>query len=824
MSGVVQRLWVLLAFLLACGSPVRARDLTLPGRVVDENDAPVAGARVVVRPGDIEAQSGPTGTFSLTLPAPGDYVIHVDREGYYELKNQPVRVTASQQITLVLNTVREVFQTVNVREQPSPVDLARTQKEERLTGTEINNIPYPSSHSLPNALKLMPGVVQDPTGALHFNGSSEDQVGYTLNGFDIADPISGGFETRLGMEGVRSLNYWSGLCSPETGKGTAGALAIGTASGTDQWRYTATNFIPSLNSKQGLRLGSWYPRFGVSGPIVRGRAWFADNFDAEYSQAVVSDLPRGENTRSGWAGGNLLHTQVNITPSNIVFTDFLVNTDSEGRYGLGPLDPASTTIDLRVRQYFTSVKDQIYLGHGTLMEFGYAHDYISNHQTPQGPGLYILSPSGRSGNNFTNFYQTASRDQGLVNVYLPAFRAAGTHLLKAGLDADRLSYSGTFDRSGYEIIGLTGQLLSRTLFQGLASFHLSDTEVSSYLLDAWRPRERLQIDLGVRQDWDRQIGSVAFSPRIAFSWAPFASGRTRVSGGYTITHDAVNFSLLGRPLDQTASTVHYNPDSTPAGPPSITRFTREPGELKLPRASNWSIGVDHQLAERIFASANYLRRRGTDGFVFVNTLAPDTPPFESPLPDVVSGGIYQLTNLRRDDYDQLQFTFRQSFTGQYEWMASYTYSRARSNAVLDLHTSQPVQVMQDLAPVPWDTPHRFLTWAYLPLPWKDWAIAFLADARSGFPFSARDETGRIVGGVHSHRFPFNFDLNIHAERMITFRGYRFALRGGCNNLTNQANPTAVNNTIGAPEFLKFYGDEGRHFVVRIRFFGHAKQN
>jgi hypothetical protein len=56
---------------------------------------------------------------------------------------------------------------------------------------------------------------------------------------------------------------------------------------------------------------------------------------------------------------------------------------------------------------------------------------------------------------------------------------------------------------------------------------------------------------------------------------------------------------------------------------------------------------------------------------------------------------------------------------------------------------------------------------------------------------------------------------------VTLRGYRFALRGGVDNLTNSKNPTAVNNVIGSPRYLQFLGNEGRHFVVRIRFFGRA---
>lgn len=73
-----------------------------------------------------------------------------------------------------------------------------------------------------------------------------------------------------------------------------------------------------------------------------------------------------------------------------------------------------------------------------------------------------------------------------------------------------------------------------------------------------------------------------------------------------------------------------------------------------------------------------------------------------------------------------------------------------------------------------------------------------------------------------YRYPLNFDLNLAIERLVTLHGYRFALRGGGDNLTDRANPTAVNNALGAPRFLQFLDDEGRHFVVRLRLFGRAK--
>jgi hypothetical protein len=805
-----------------------AADVTLHGRVVDEDDAPVRAAQVNVRPAagaanSWEAQTDPTGAFTITLPEPGDFLVSVEREGYYALKDRAVHVEGTQELTFAINSVREVFQSENVNAETSPVDVGQTQSEEHLSGTELNDMPFANSHNLVNSLTLIPGVVQEATGALHVNGSSPNQVLYLLDGFNITNPISGQFQTLLAVEGIRSVDVSSGRSSPEFGQGSAGVLAVNTENGTDAYHYTATDFLPGISFQEGPHLGNWYPRAGFSGPIVRGRAWFSDTFDSQYNETVVTGLPRGQNTRTGWAGSNLLHNQVNLTPSNILFADFLVNFDNEDRIGLGPLDPVSTTSTVRTREYFGSIKDQEYFGRGALVEFGYAHNHFSDTQTPQGQNLYVLTPDGYSGNYFVHSAQTAARDQGLIHAYLPKFKFAGSHQIEVGGDSDWLHYNADFRRTGYQVFGLSGELISETLFPAPASFRVGDIQASAFLLDTWRVSKQLQFTLGVRQDWDQRLSDLAWSPRLAFSWSPWASGRTRISGGYSITHDAVTMGMLGNPLDQTAVTTHYNPDGMPAGPPSLTTYTIPGAGLVLPRAGNWTLDVNHQLSEHVYLTAKYLRRRGTDGFAFVNTLAPDAPPSLLPLPNADAAGIYQLTNLRRDDYDSIAISARQTLSGQYEWMASYTRSRAISNAVFDPNSAQPLQVLPNLVPMPWDAPNRLLAWGYLPLPWKNWAISVLADLRAGFPFSVRDPSGPIVGAVDSYRYPLNFDLNIAIERMLTFRGYRFALRGGIDNATNQANPTAVNNVTGTPQFLQFLGDEGRHFVVRLRFFGRVEK-
>jgi hypothetical protein len=123
--------------------------------------------------------------------------------------------------------------------------------------------------------------------------------------------------------------------------------------------------------------------------------------------------------------------------------------------------------------------------------------------------------------------------------------------------------------------------------------------------------------------------------------------------------------------------------------------------------------------------------------------------------------------------------------------------------------------------MPWDSPHRFVSWGYLPLPRPKWAVSFLVDARTGFPFSVRGTSGNVEGAVNSQRFPVFFEANLHIERRFQFRRHLWALRMGANNVTGRINPDSVNNLAGTSNFMRFYGGTGRATNFRIRWLGRA---
>jgi hypothetical protein len=137
---------------------------------------------------------------------------------------------------------------------------------------------------------------------------------------------------------------------------------------------------------------------------------------------------------------------------------------------------------------------------------------------------------------------------------------------------------------------------------------------------------------------------------------------------------------------------------------------------------------------------------------------------------------------------------------------------------LDISIDNPTRFSNNFGPMPWDAPHRFLSWSYFPLSEK-WALAYMLEWRSGYPFSVENEQGHVVGEINSRRFPAFFELNLHLERRVNLFGHRWALRGGLNNVTDRLNPTIVNNVINSPEFLRFAGSTSRGFVTRIRWLG-----
>ena len=314
--------------------------------IVDENGAAVPSARITLTPQQGTAVHGETdyaGRKEFSGLLPGDYSLQVEKEGFFAVTQRgiPVGEVASAEVTL--NHIREFSEQVNVVYSPPAIDPAKTQASETLNSEEIIDLPFPVTRDIRYALPLLPGVLQDSTGQLHVDGASTRQVYDQIDGFNVSDPATGQFLTRVSVDALRSVDVASSRYSTEFGKGSGGVISLRTGTGDDHWRLTATDFIPGIQDRRGLSVNNWTPRGLVSGPIRTGKAWFMDALEGEYDLAVYTELPAGADRYSVWRGSNLSKVQMNLAQNNNLTVSLLVNSLFSPHSGLDPLDPISTT-------------------------------------------------------------------------------------------------------------------------------------------------------------------------------------------------------------------------------------------------------------------------------------------------------------------------------------------------------------------------------------------------------------------------------------------------------------------------------------------------
>ena len=792
---------------------------------MDENGGAVGGAQVSWRSasgGVTTASSDPAGNFRASLPAAGEYALRVERPGFFVFTDAHHAIeTGAQQVTIRLNHLQDFADKIDVTYSPPAIDPQQTSERKELANTEIQSVPYPAPQDFRNALPLLNGVVQDNAGRVHFNGGDTNQANYTLDGFNISDPVTGRLETRINIDSIQSMDLENSRYSADNGRGSTGVLDLKTRMGDDRWRFGGTNFIPGVSTDSGVYINKWTPRLEFSGPIVKGRAWFHNGFDAFYNVDSVHGLPRGENRTSGLSGSNLSRFHVNITPANILTASFLYNLIDTNRNGLSILNPAETTTNIRQATYMSTIRDQHYFG-GALLDVGFADTRGLLRNPPRGDVVYEITPSGNRGNYFSGVNRHWYRQQQTANLFLPTVHFHGEHHLKFGVDVERESFHQQVERHDYQVLRADDSVARLVTFAGDPFQNRKNLEAAQYVQDHWTPREGLAIEGGVRTEWNEVVRDLEVAPRVAVAWVPKRLRGTKISAGWGVYYDAISLGTLARGQGQMSFSTFFLPDGVVHGPVA-TSFEVNDRMLSTPKYQTANLTLERKLPFDFYAKAGYTWRQGERGFAF------DTPSPQSG-PMFYDGAVFQLSNTRRDRYDAVDFAVRRTFAGQYEWFLGYTRSSTRSNQAVDYNLENPVFAPQMPGPFVWDTPNRLHMWGWAPMPkrllprpfefiLRNTTAAYLVEYRTGFPFSVVDQEGFLVGSPNSRRYPYYFNVNLHFERRFRALHYLWAWRFGYNNLTGNLNPNVVENIEGSPKFLTYGRGQARAFSVRLRLLG-----
>jgi hypothetical protein len=783
--------------------------------VVDENGLPVSGAEVdLLEPGisEIRLWTDYAGHCTYILQQDAPYQIRVGKAGFYQAVESKLDAHGDR-VGVVLTHVQTLVQQVNVTASVPGIDTEQTADKSTLNTPEIVNVPYPTSRDIRNLLPFNPGIVQDVTGQLHVAGSETWATLDLLDGFDIRSPVDGTLDMRVSTDAVRSIDAETTRYPVEFGRTSGGVLAFYTGMGDNKFRFNATDFFPSVRQANGLRFDKLVPRVTFSGPLVRNRAWFFDGLETEWDNIYIAELPANADTNELVRGSNLTKFQANLTPANILTAGLLLN-DSHSPYdGLSSLTPQASTVKSNTIVWFPYVRDQWSLG-GALLDVGAGVARFRDGYEPHGNLPYQITPELTQGSYFESLTGHSQRIEGNAALYLPPRHWAGLHDLRAGIDADHIGFNEDVARAPVSYLREDGTLSRQSVFPQAAPFALHNAEVGAYAEDRWQAPKGVLVEPGLRFDWDEIVRRPLLSPRIALVYSPPGSkGKTKLSAGLGLYYEHTQLEYLTRAPAGVRYDTYYAADGlTPTGAPEETQFSAGYASLREARAINWSVSLEQKLPGSIFAGANFLEKRTSDGFTYANESGAS-----------VLSGNYVLTNARQDHYDSVEFHAHRFFANGYTLFASYTHSSARTNAALDyMPTPSPLGAQQS-GPLAWDTPNRAISWGWMPL-WlprlkKSWDFVYTLDWHSGFPYTAVDQNQQVVGAAGGQRFPDYVSFSPGLEWRFHLRGAYFGLRGVLENASNRADPAVVNNMVDSPEYETFSEFLGRAFTTRIRLIG-----
>ena len=266
--------------------------------------------------------------------------------------------------------------------------------------------------------------------------------------------------------------------------------------------------------------------------------------------------------------------------------------------------------------------------------------------------------------------------------------------------------------------------------------------VSGYVQDDWQLRPRLNVNLGLRWDYNGPIydpthtistflpsapGGLAFppltvktlyprdwdnfAPRVGFAFTPTRGGKTVIRGTWGIYYDIVSGNLF---IDNRASPGGRGVSRNPEGPNpvfTVTNTTRitvlqnqpifggtgpQPPfgvyginqDLQSPYVQNFSLNVQRQLVPKVLVQAGYVGSQGRKLIVTGNINQP--PPSVTPYPSLQAArpfysqfptfsGITQISSAGNSQFNSLQLLIRTTEWHGLSGQFSYTFGHARDD-------------------------------------------------------------------------------------------------------------------------------------------------
>jgi hypothetical protein len=788
----------------------------------DESDKPVAAARVELKlKGSVAATAvtNENGEAEFANLAAGSYEVVVSKESFEPLTQGDVALSASAPIEIKFTMIPklQLKDVVNVQAGSREEIEKAASPATDLRRAEIKNIPSKPA-TVKDTLPLVPGVVRTTEGEIKISGTGEHRSALIVNSADVTDPATGQFGMTVPVDSVETIEVFKTPYLAQFGRFTAGVVSVETRRGGDKWNFELNDPLPDFRIRSGHLRGirDAAPRVTFNGPLIPGKLYLSEGFEYDLQKRPERTLPFPFNETKKESGNSFTQLDYILSPTNTLTGTFHVAPLKIDFVNLSFFAPQSVTPTFGDHDYTGTVIDRLVIG-ASVLESTIAIKRFHGRVWGQGSADMVLTPTGNTGNYFSQQDRRASRTEWLENYSLAAINKYGQHNLKFGTTLAHTDSRGEFLARPVDIEDTSGQLLKRIEFIGGQPYHVSDLELGLYGQDHWVINPSLALDAGCRLERQGITDTFRFAPRAGLAWTPFGSQSTIIRGGFGIFYDRVPLSVFAfnHYPEQVITTFGANGTITD-GPRVFANITDQAEGDRFPfisagkRTGNfapysatWNVEVEHLISSRIKIRANYLQNNSS-GVVIVT-------------PKVVQGqDAFVLGGGGKSRYRQLELTTRVTLKDDQSLFFSYVRSRAKGdlNEFNNYLGNFPLPVVQanQFSNLSADLPNRFLAWGLLRLPWK-MRIAPLIEYRTGFPYAVTDVAQSYVGTANTTRYPNFYSLDARLSKDIKLSDkytLRFSVRG--LNLTNHFNPLDIHSNIDDPRFGVFFGNLKRRFL------------
>jgi hypothetical protein len=739
------------------------------------------------------------GEYTFDVPD-GQYDLTTDISGF-QPANRAVVVqdgVTTVDVSLALASFQDSV-TITAQSVP-PSILAPPQPNAPVTvsRTVINAAMMPNSR-YEDVLTLMPNVERGPDNRITVGGAPASSGSLVVNGINETDPADGLPGVVVPVDAVDSVDVHTGGYAADLGNATSGVTSIQTRSGQNQFHTSIDSFFPRLLFENGGIHGVeyWEPNVGASGPIVKGKLFFESAVSYRYDRNRFTTLAGPERSTYNQP---LFWTQLdgNVSSNQRVRLAFAFDQQHTDHANITAFTPAASVPKLAEDGWSTVVSDHIVLGKNAL-DLNAALLHTKSSVEPNGTGPYLLGHTLSNGAYFDDQSRGGRRiEGGATLVLMPTSR----QVLKMGGTVDQAALTLTDTPSSVSLLR-TDSSISRVIsFEPSTPSQVTTMEGSAFIDDEWNPRPSIALNAGLRYDRFSALGSNTVSPRLAWTLKR-SDEHTSISGSAGLFVDKFVLAALAFPQFPTRVVQPFSSGS-PLGAPQIVSNTVD-GDLRLPRATRWDIGLDHTFTKGWIAHVRYQERYGSDELIL-------QPSF-----DAAGSSTLALSSTGRSTERGIETTigYRNPTIG-HEFYVSYVRSSARG----DLNTFENIEGLSkdpfvqpnQVGPLAADLPHRLIAWGLFRIPGGMTFAPFLT-VRSGFPYSLINDDWVYVGPRNGARLPTYGALDISVTRVVDLPRQLPHARVGLKlyNIMDINTQREIQRDIAAPDFGVRYDPIPRDF-------------